>query len=196
MVCKLMSTSRKASGFLLAEALVAIGITSLLVLAICAFTMFSGHSFAALFNYVDLDDCNRICMDQLSRDVRQANYVDSFSTISVSGQVITNKVVLDVPNGAGSAKLSYEWLPSTRNLTRTSSSDNIAKVVLHDCDRLNFDVRQRNPVGGSYDVYPVATPGTAKVVDVSWLCSRTIFGRKENTESVQTARIVIRKQGT
>ena len=135
-------------------------------------------------------------MDQLSRDVRQANYVDSFSTISVSGQVVTNKVVLDVPNGAGSAKLSYEWLPSTRNLTRTSSSDNVAKVVLHDCDRLNFDVRQRNPVGGSYDVYPVATPGTAKVVDVSWLCSRTIFGRKENTESVQTARIVIRKQGT
>ena len=120
-----MSTSRNASGFLLAEALVAIGITSLLVLAICAFTMFSGHSFAALFNYVDLDDANRICMDQLSRDVRQ-----------------------------------------------------------------------RNPVGGSYDVYPVATPGTAKVVDVSWLCSRTIFGRKENTESVQTARIVIRKQGT
>ena len=176
--------------------MVALGVAGILLMALVSFTMFSSRSFAALFNYVDLDDANRVAMDQLSRDVRQANYVDSFSTISVSGQVVTNKVVLDVPNGAGSAKLSYEWLPSTRNLTRTSSSDNVAKVVLHDCDRLNFDVRQRNPVGGSYDVYPVATPGTAKVVDVSWLCSRTIFGRKENTESVQTARIVIRKQGT
>src|SRR5437867_3109707 len=119
MVSNPMSTNNKRNraGFLLAEAMVAIGITSLLVLAVCAFTMFSGHSFAALFNYVDLDDANRICMDQLSRDVREANYVDGFSTITVSGQVITNKVVLDVPSGAGSAKLSYEWLPTTRNLT-------------------------------------------------------------------------------
>ena len=67
---------------------------------------------------------------------------------------------------------------------------------LTECDWLTFDIRQRNSIGGTYDLYPVATPGTTKVVNVSWSCSRTIFGRKENTESVQTARIVIRKQGT
>ena len=55
---------------------------------------------------------------------------------------------------------------------------------------------QRNPVGGSYDIYPAATAATAKVINVSWMCSRKIFGIKEDTESVQTARIVIRKQGT
>jgi hypothetical protein len=32
----------------------------------------------------------------------------------------------------------------------------------------------------------------AKLVDVSWLCSRKILGRKVNTESVQTAKIVMR----
>ena len=53
-----------------------------------------------------------------------------------------------------------------------------------------------DPIGGSYDVYPAGTIATAKVIDVSWVCSRTLFGRKENTESVQTARIVIRKQGS
>ena len=40
-----------------------------------------------------------------------------------------------------------------------------------------------------------ATVATAKVIDLSWVCSRSILGQKANTESVQTARIVIRKQG-
>ena len=33
---------------------------------------------------------------------------------------------------------------------------------------------------------------TAKLIDVSWKCSRKIMGEKLNTESVQTAKIVIR----
>jgi len=57
-------------------------------------------------------------------------------------------------------------------------------------------LRQRNPIDGSLEVYDAASFDVAKVIDVSWVCSRTIFGRKENTESVQTARIVIRKQGS
>lgn len=188
MVSKATSTSRKQSGFLLAEALVAIGITSLLVLAICAFTMFSGHSFAALFNYVDLDDANRICMDQLTRDIRQANKVNSFAT---------NSLELDTTSGGPASSVTYTYDAVNRNLTRLTLPDNTSKVVLHDCDRFAFRVCKRPPIGGNYDLWDVTTTiNTAKVIDVSWLCSRTIFGRKENTESVQTARIVIRKQGT
>src|ERR1041384_6178991 len=127
MASKLTSTNsagRNRSGFLLAEALVAIGITSLLVLAICAFTMFSGHSFAALFNYVDLDDANRICMDQLSRDIRQANKVNSFTATSLQ---------LDTTPPAGAASsVTYTYDSVARNLTRLSLPDNASKVVLHD----------------------------------------------------------------
>jgi hypothetical protein len=68
-------------------------------------------------------------------------------------------------------------------------------VLLKGCDALTFAIAQRNPMGGSYDVYPTASPSTAKVVNVAWNCSRTILGRKANTENVQTARIVIRRQG-
>jgi len=49
---------------------------------------------------------------------------------------------------------------------------------------------------GKFGVYLAATPATAKVVDVTWVCSRTVLGRRQNTENVQSARIVIRKQGT
>ena len=62
-------------------------------------------------------------------------------------------------------------------------------------DALTFSIAQRNPVGASYDVYPAAGPSTAKVVKVAWNCSRTIYGRKANTENVQTERIVISRQG-
>jgi hypothetical protein len=34
----------------------------------------------------------------------------------------------------------------------------------------------------------------AKLVQVTWVCSRSILGKKVNTESVQSAKVVIRKQ--
>ncbi len=165
----------------------AMGITSLLLLALASFMMFSGHSFAALFNYVDLDDANRVAMDQLSRDIRQAIKVNNFTATTLE---------LDTTEGGVASSMTYAWDSGTRILTRTSSKDNVARLLLHDCDSFHFDVCKRNPKNGTYDIYPAATVGTAKVIDVSWVCSRSIFGRKENTESVQTARIVIRKQGT
>src|SRR4051794_2143134 len=76
---KITSINRKArSAFVLSEMLVVMGITTILTLAVMSFFMLSGRSFSALFNYVDLDDANRVCMDQLSRDIRQANRVTDF----------------------------------------------------------------------------------------------------------------------
>jgi hypothetical protein len=189
---KITSTKRRpgrtgtARGFALVEALMAIGVTGLLMLAITSFTMFAARSFTALFNYVDLDDCNRIAMDRLSRDIRQSKSVFNFSSTMLA-LVDTDDVVL-----------TYTYNPTQRTLTRKRANEIASpkNIVLSNCDSLNFNVCKRNPVGGTYDVYPAADPTTAKVIDVSWVCSRSVFGRKENTEAVQTARIVIRKQGT
>jgi hypothetical protein len=91
--------------------------------------------------------------------------------------------------------IEYDYDSVNRMLTRTRNG--VIRTNLVECDRLNFDVAQRNTVYDSFEVYPVATTAdTIKVVNVAWLCSRSLFGNKENTESVQTARIVIRKQGT
>jgi hypothetical protein len=68
--------------------------------------------------------------------------------------------------------------------------------LLKGCDTLTFNLGTRNPVGGTFEVVPATSPDTAKVVNISWNCSRTILGQQRNTENVQTARIVIRKQGT
>jgi len=177
---------QRQRGFALAEAWVTVGVTALLLMVVVSFTQFSGRSFAALFNYVELDDINRIAMDRITRDVRQAVRVQSATT---------NLLVLVDADGVST--ITYRYFPSTRELKRTRSDlPAVEELILKECDRLAFSIGQRNTIYGSYDVYPVATPGTAKVINVTWSCSRTIFGIKENTESVQTARIVIRKQGT
>jgi hypothetical protein len=186
MVCRITSTkssTRRTAGILLAEALVAIGVTALVVLVICAFAMFSGRSFAAMFNYVDLDTVNRLAIDQLTRDVRQANRVINCVTNSL--------LVLEDSDGVN---ISYSYDSGAKTLTRTKGVT--STTLLTGCTRLSFDLGQRNIVGGTYDYYPAATPATAKMVNVSWLCARAISRANENTEAVQTARIVIRKQGT
>jgi hypothetical protein len=183
-MCTKTPGRRNLSGMALAEALVSMCIVMLILMAIVAFSMFSTRAFATMYNYVDLDDDNRIAMDTLTRDVRQAERVVDCTS---------SRLILEDSNGN---IVGYIYDPDARTLTRTNSATAAAtKVILQECDRMLFKIGQRNTVAGGYDVYAAATPATAKVVNVSWLCSRTLFGRRENTESVQTARIVIRKQG-
>lgn len=172
---------RNISGSMLVEALIAVGITSLILLVLASISMLSGRTFAAFANYVELDDSNRIAMDTLTRDLRECNKVTGCSAS-----------VLTIEDSDGFT-ITYSFSPTTATLSRTKNG--LSKVLLKGCDTLTFTIAQRNPVGGRYDVYPAATPATAKVVNVQWNCSRTIFGHKANTENVQTARIVIRKQG-
>ena len=181
MVCKITSTKRHLLGASLAEVLMAAGITGILVLVLVSMSVLSGRSFAAFYNYVDLDDSNRIAMDTLTRDLRGCNGVTSCS----AGQL-----VIEDSDGA---TIAYAFNSGSQTLTRTKAGS--VKILLKGCDALTFSIAQRNPVSGSYDVYPTATPATAKVVNVAWNCYRTILGHKANTENVQTARIVIRRQG-
>ena len=164
----------------MAEAVITIGITGMIMAALATMLALSGYNFGALTNYVDLDGGNRIAMDTITRDLRECNRVTA-----------CNGTALTIEDSDGDT-ISYSYSSTTQTLTRTKNG--VPKVLLHGCETLAFSLAQRNPIGGSYDVYPAATPATAKVVSVSWNCSRTIFGRRSNSESAQTARVVIRKQ--
>ena len=144
------------SAFTLIEILFTMGITTLCLSALGLFYVFATHSFATLFNYVDLDDANRIAMDQLTRDIRQSDCIASFAT---------NQLVLQDSDGL---PLSWTYDPVSRTVTRAKQNSS-SNVLLQECDALRFDVRQRNVVSNSYEVYPIATnAATAKVVNVYW----------------------------
>ena len=177
-----LGASSHVSGMSLVEMAVGLGIGSILLIALAALSYYSSYSFVSLANYVDLDRFNRNAMDTMTAEIRQANKVTAYTT---------NSITFEDYDGL---PLAYTYSPGAKTLTRVKNG--ASTVLLRDCDSLSFAIAQRNPIAGSYDFYPVATAGTAKIVNVTWKCSHSILGKVANTENVQTARIVIRKQGT
>jgi hypothetical protein len=168
--------------------MVATALGGLVVAAVMALTFFSARSFAALTNYVDLDNFSRNALDTMSREIRQANRL-------VSGD--DHHLVFEhtnPTNGTAFFNVSYTYNPDTKQLVRQQQGVSESKVLLQECDFLRFSIFQRNPINGSYDQYPTANPDTCKLVQLSWICSRNILGKKANTESVKSAKVVIRKQ--
>ncbi len=85
--------------------------------------------------------------------------------------------------------LTFVYDSGARTLTKQKGG--ASTVLLQQCDYLNFDISQRNP-SSNFTFVATANLLEVKLIDVSWRCSRQIMGSKVNTESVQTAKIVIR----
>lgn len=142
--------------------------------------LFSSRSFVALGNYFELNKSSLMALDKMTQDIREVSSLQSFATNQL--------VFLD----SKSNRLSFTWNPTSGQLTRSLGAT--TEVLLHDCDYLCFDISQRTPItNGTFGFYPAANnPAVCKLVSVSWRCSRMILGAKANTESVQTAKIVMR----
>ena len=185
MVCKITSTSQRGhqsvAGGTLVETLMSVGISGVLLAVLASLLMFSGRSFLAFFNYADLNNGNRLTTDTMTRDLRECNRVTLCTT---------NR--LDIEDSDGST-ITYNYAQGAGTLTRTQNT--VTRTLVTGCDSLAFNLGTRNPIGGTFAVVATTDVTLAKVVNLSWNCSRTILGVKVNTESVQTARIVIRKQG-
>lgn len=173
--------ARRRAGMTLMELMVATAIGSIVMTAVASLSFYTARSFAALSNYVDLDQKSRNALDRMSQKIRQASGVTSYSS---------NAVSLLYTNGS---TLSYAYDSSARTLTESLAGT--TNNLLTECDALVFEAFARNPVGGTFDQFPATNDtATIKLLQVSWTCSRTILGAKVNTESVQSAKIVIRKQ--
>jgi hypothetical protein len=166
--------------------------------AIGSLIFYGGRSCVALANYADLDNKSRNALDRMSQEIRQANEVTGYSTAQLStGQVITNQLVLSGTGTGGAAyTLTYNYDLAKQTLSRMKVEFGATNtiVLLTGCYYFNFGMFQRNPVDGTYDQYPVADPSTCKVVQLFWICSRNIFGETANTESIISAKVVIRKE--
>jgi hypothetical protein len=185
MDCRITSIKRRQQGLSLAELLIGMGLAGLVLAAVATVAFYSARSFAALTNYVDLDNYSRNALDSMTREIRQADRLVSSSD---------HELVFEHSNPATGAKYQVRYLynPEAKTLVRLQGTDR--KELLKECFYLRFSTFQRNPVGGSYDYYPWAAPDSCKLVQLSWICSRDILGDPVNTESVQSAKVVIRKQ--
>ena len=175
----LASSKKKVSALSLLETMFAVAIASLLLATIMALASYTVRSFAAITNYAALDRASRRTLDRLSMMIREADGVLEFSA---------NRLALSYRGGS----LIYRYEPDEKILFETFAGETTA--LLEGCDSFSFGIFQRNVDGGKYDYYPAALDeAEAKIVQVSWICSRKLLNELINSESVQSAKIVIRK---
>jgi Tfp pilus assembly protein PilW len=173
----------------LVELQIASAIAVLLFAAVMALAFYTARSFAAFTNYVDLDVNSRNALDLMSTEIRQADLVTAATASSLTLQTS------DVGTGAKHI-LKYAYDPDKKELTRVFDGGQ-PEVLLNECSFLQFGTFQRNTTPSLDSGFvPVSTsqPNLCKVVQLTWICSRKILGKAANTESVQSAKVVIRKK--
>jgi len=196
MECKTTYTKGRRAGTALAEWLIAVGIGGLLLAVIASFSAYTARFFITLSNYVDLDRQSRLAMDRMGQEIRQAERVTAYAADKITFLV-------------GSNQVTYTYVADGKRLTRQVGNAT-PQTLLTGCDSARFEIYQRQATNVDLaagvsqilgllpisltPAYPAATVDNAKIVQLSWNCSRSILGKTANTESSQFARIVIRKQ--
>ena len=187
------SPRRSFWAFTLVETCVGIAVGSVVLAAVASLTMYAAKSSAAMVNYTDLDSKSRYALDVISREIRKSSGLLAFQT--------NTSLTLTNATEAAIVKLTYDPSARTVVMSKTGQADFTA---LTECDTWNFSLYQRTPyvtqtVTQTNVLYYPATNSAGvldvnicKLINLSWKCSRSIFGQKVNTESVQAAQIVLR----
>ena len=168
------------AGVTLVEFMIAVGLAGLFATVLVSITLTTGRSFAEIVNYVDLDNYNRIALDNISREVRQVNFLATYDATHLS--------FVDNDN----QPLTYQYVPASGTLTRTKNG--ATTLLLRGCDSMQFTLYQRSPVTNSFDLIPVTEATNCKVISITWTCSRSLLRLKANTEAAQASKIVIRNK--
>ncbi len=173
------SNRRLTRAFTLAELLVATAIASVLFGSIASLMLYTARSFRGVSHYVDMSAESRLALDRMSGEIRRSRRLIAFTTNSLTLEFEGRPLVF-----------SYE--PKTRKLQRRYQD--VTSTLLTGCQEFQASVYQRNTVAGTFDQYPVATAETAKIIELSWICSRNIIDITSNTETVHSSKIVLRNQ--
>ena len=170
--------SKGRSGVVLVDMLVGLGIAGIVLATLMSVSLSSARSFASMANYSEMSADSRLALDTMAQEIRNSKGV-----VDCTGDSIT---LID----ARTNEFSFRFDEPTRRLVR--EADGEERVLLEGCDSMDWQLFQRTPKAGSYEGYPASRPELCKLVQVTWVCSRTLFGKKLHTEMVQSARIVIR----
>lgn len=182
---------RTIAAFTLIEMLVAVALSVLVMASMMGLYTSGTISFIAMGNYQNLDAKSYSALDLISREIRNSSVL--LSNTPNQSLTLYNNYAL---NGAGqTTKIIYDPSSGTVIMTRTGQ-----KIVslLTGCDQFSFQLYSRAPNTASFTTNIVFTPATdasdCKMIQISWKCSRSVRGSKLNTESVQTAQIVLRNK--
>ncbi len=175
----------------LIEMIVTLAVGAIVLVVIGLLSAYGLRSFLVMGNCAALDDKNRLAADQITRDLRQATRVLSYETDADSKTLLLTNTVQGF-------SAQYLWSADTRTLT-CEKTDQPQVTCLTDCDSWEAKFFQNLPLAATTQLLLPATNTSgmldlnqARVVNLSWKCSRPVAGSKIKTESTQTLRVVLR----
>ena len=173
------SNVARCRGATIVELLIGLMLAVIAFFAVVSFTLFASRSLANMFNHTEMQYASRKALDYLSRDIRQCQSLQDFTPAKLT--------LLDYDGQL----LVYEYSAQDKSLARVKGGSRM--VLLTGCETLDFSIYQRPATSGTFDRAKSTQPASAKVIDVSWNCVRTILGVPTATDIMRGARIVIRK---
>ena len=135
------------------------------------------------YDILDASSCNTL--DSLSKAIRGATAVTAFvpnQSITFTNSIAHQGITITFNAAAGTVVSTVTGQGSKTNLTG--------------CDSFTFSFYTRYPNITSQAVTFNTTSSAAscKLVQMDWHCSKTVLGTELNTESVQTAQVVLRNK--
>jgi hypothetical protein len=171
---------RRAAGFTMIEMMLSSGLGLLVMATTMGVSLYTSQSIASLTDSVNLNTQSRLVIDRMSKKIRQATAVTSFSpsfiTVEYEGTALT-----------------YAYIAQTGRLVEIQ--DRRTVILLENCSSLTFELFKRNPVTNSFDQFPASTVlNEAKLVRVSWLCETRNLGKRLGSSEMISAKIVLRSK--
>jgi|SRR5882757_10714501 len=178
MDCKITFTKKGRAAFTLIELMIATGLGTLMLAVMFAAVVYGARAFAAMDNYVVMNQKSEQALDYLSREIREADHLTAFASNSISFVDNTG------------ATVQYQYDTTAQTLDRISGG--VTNKYLSGCDSLTFSIYQRTPISNTFQPYGATSYTNAKLVEINWHCSQTLMSVKANSESSQSAKVVIR----
>jgi hypothetical protein len=128
-------------------------------------------------------------LDVLSREIRGASAVIATNASSITlTNATSGKSIIITYNSANSTLV----LTGTQIQLETGTSTPVTNLT--GCNSWSYTMYSRAPTVTSTNITFNSTNNMAecKLIEMHWKCSRTVLGVALNTESVQTAQIVLR----
>jgi Tfp pilus assembly protein PilV len=182
---------RREQGLSLVEMMVALGLGSIVLTILGLLSLNGLRCFLVMGNSFTLDQQNRVVAIQVARDLRQATRVLSYQSDSTSKRLV-------LTNSLEGVAVAYSWDTEARTLTCTKTGQP-EFTCLTDCDFWEAKFFQNLPQPSVSEPFLPATNSVgdvdvnqARIVTLSWRCSRPLTGTSLNTESAKSLQILLR----
>lgn len=188
------SLRRRVTAYTLLEMLVAMGIGIVMLGMVATISVDTMLNFAAMGNYVNLADQNRNAMDVIGREVRDSNALVAFSTNNPSYLELSNSISGTITT------LSFDINSNTLTMSKTGQTN---RTLLTLCEYWTFSLYNRAPLITSNGISFYSStnyltgqidPTRTKVINLTWKCTRYVLGTQLNSQSVQTAQVMLRNK--